>query len=155
MSPATLTPPRPAEHERPAGPPSATVAAGDRSAAVGSNRIDRAIVLDPEAVDAARDAVARYLGALGLAVNSRPAAAAATACLDAALAEVGPQAGPVPLTAAALRYAALGACRWLGGLSDRGPTPPRHAAVAARLTDGRTPAVPAERRRPMTPQRFV
>ncbi|MFH5804520.1 hypothetical protein [Alienimonas sp. DA493] len=109
---------------------------------------------DPAALDAARDAVARYLGELGLAVNSRPARTAIAACLDAAFGEVGPAASPAELSRVALRHAALGMSRWLTELSDRGPTPPRHASLAARLSRGGILAVPAVRRREMTPQRF-
>ena len=160
MSPATLTPARPAgrtaEHERPAGPPLAGVAPGEPThltRAADAVTFDGELV-DPLAVEAARDAVARYLGELGLAVNSRPAAAAIAACLDGALHDAGPQADAAALRHAAVRHAVLGVPRWLAALGDRGPVPPRHALVAARLGAGRTPAVPAHQRRAMTPQRF-
>ncbi len=98
--------------------------------------------------------MARYLGEVGLPVNSRSAGAATAACLDAAFGEVGPHATPAALSRVALRHAALGVSRWLTELNDRGPTPPPHAALAARLSAGRTAAVPVVRRRTMTPQRF-
>ncbi|QDT14340.1 hypothetical protein [Alienimonas californiensis] len=109
---------------------------------------------DPVALQAARDAVARYLGELGLAVNSRPAQTAIAACLDGAFGEVGPSVSPAELSRIALRNAALGMSRWLTELSDRGPTPPRHARLAARLSRGGVLAVPAVRRHEMIPQQF-
>ena len=159
MPPATLTPTRPTaggyEHERPAGPPPAGVAAGAAFSPFAADpaTFDGAFV-DETALEAARDAVARYLGELGLAMNSRPARTAINACLDAAFGDVGPDVGAAELSRVALRHAALGMPRWLLELSDRGPTPPRHAALAARLSAGRAAAVPALRHRAMTPQRF-
>ena len=146
MPPTTLTPPRPAATfdrtpERSSVPPPAPDAYADS-------------LVDPRALDAARDAVARYFGELGLPVNSRPAATATAACLDAAYGEVGPSAGSAELTRVALRHAALGMSRWLAELAGRVPTPPPHAALAARLSGGSVRAVPALRRGVMTPQRF-
>lgn len=147
MPPATLTTP---DRHRTASPPHAAVAGAETTA---PHPYDGAVA-DPAAVHAARDAVARYLGDLGLAVNSRPARTATAACLDAAFGEVGPQASPAELARVALRHAALGMSRWLNDLSDRGPTPPRFASLAAKLSAGRATAVPEDRPRKMTPQRF-
>lgn len=156
MPPAALTPARPAGHaaelDRPPGPLT-NGPASPPAESQAPHPFDGSLA-DPVALEDARDAVTRYLGELGLAVNSRPARTATAACLDAAFGEVGPDAGPLELSRAALRHAALGMSRWLTDLSDRGPTPPRHASLAARLSAGSAAAVPADRPRAMTPQRF-
>ncbi|NNJ26695.1 hypothetical protein [Alienimonas chondri] len=152
MPPATMN--ATAEHERTAGPPQAIAASGDASALFLTPANFEGAFADPAAVEAARDAVARYLGELGLPVNSRATRTATAACLDAAFGDVGPQATPAQLSRIALRHAALGMSRWLAELPGRVPTPPRHAALAARLSVGGTRAVPVVRHRTMTPQRF-
>ena len=151
--PAQLMFPRTADHERPTAPPPAREPAGD------ANRSRRAIpagtLVDAAAVDAARDAVARYLEDLGLPLNSRPLNVAVAACLDAALGDVGPDADRPALVRSSLRHAALGIDRWLGELIGRVPAPPPHAALAARVLTGDRRAVPAERARAMRPQHFA
>ena len=155
MSPATLTP-HAAAHERPPGPsPAPPVREGGEFTAVRNRSIPAGTLVDAAAVDAARDAVARYLGELGLPLNSRPAISAVAASLDAALAEVGPDADRPSLVRASLRSAALGMDRWLAEIVGRVPTPPVVAHTAARLHCGHRSAVPAERLRPMRPQRFA
>ena len=152
-APAGFTP----EAERPTAPPPAREPAGvaDRPPAPARRSIPAGTLVDAAAVDAARDAVARYLEDLGLPLNSRPLNVAVAACLDAALADVGPDADRPTLVRSSLRHAALGMDRWLADLADRVPAPPPHAALAARLLSGLRPAVPAERVRAMRPQRFA
>ena len=161
MPAQTLTAARAAaEFERPTAPPPAREPAGaprpaSPAAAPARPAIPAGTLVDPVAVDAARDAVARYLEDLGLPLNSRPLNVAVAACLDAALADVGPDADRPTLVRSSLRHAALGMDRWLADLADRVPAPPPHAALAARLLSGLRPAVPAERVRAMRPQRFA
>ena len=154
MPPATLIP-RPAAHERRTGESPAHLAPHHPAAARGAVTWD-GVLVDPAAVAAARDAVARYLGEVGLPVNGRAVAAAVRECLDAALEEVGPDAAPPVLAAAALTHAALGVGDWHAAVADAAVPVARHAALAARFAgdDGPARAVPAERPRPMTPQRF-
>ena len=156
MPPATLIP-RPAAHERRTGESPAHLAPHHPAAARGAVTWD-GVLVDPAAVAAARDAVARYLGEVGLPVNGRAVAAAVAACLDAALGEVGADAEARTLARTAVRHAALGAGDWLAAVADvpTGVAVPPHAAVAAasRVGSGDLPAVPAARPRPMAPQRF-
>ena len=149
-----------AEHERPTAPPPACEPAGvsaplPTSHAARRRAIPAGTLVDAAAVDAARDAVARYLEDLGLPLNSRPLNVAVAACLDAALGDVGPDADRPALVRSSLRHAAHGIDRWLGDLVGRVPTPPPHAALAARVLVGHRLAVPAERVRTMRPQRFA
>ena len=162
MSPATLTA-LPAAHERPTPPPPAATPAGDGAArslrapaAPGGpvRSIPAGTLVDAAAVDAARDAVARYLEELGLPLNSRSLGVAVAACLDAALGEVGPDADRPTLVRSSLRQAAFGTDRWLAEIAGRVPAPPVVAHAAARLLMGVRFAVPAERHRAMRPQRF-
>ena len=145
-----------AEYERPTAPPPAREPAGDAADAAPprGSVIPAGTLVDAAAVDAARDAVARYLEDLGLPLNSRPLAVAVAACLDAALGEIGPDADRPTLVRSSLRQAALGMDRWLTDLHGRVPAPPARAALAARVHVGTHAAVPAERVRTMRPQRF-
>ena len=146
-----------AAHERPTAPPPAREPAGVSAPLPAARRrvIPAGTLVDAAAVDAARDAVARYLEDLGLPLNSRPLNVAVAACLDAALGDVGPDADRPALVCSSLRHAAHGIDRWLGELVGRVPTPPPHAALAARVLTGDRRAVPAERVRAMRPQRFA
>ena len=139
-----------AEHERPTAPPPAREPAGVPAPlpAVRRRAIPAGTLVDAAAVDAARDAVARYLEELGLPLNSRSLNVAVAACLDAALGDVGPDADRPALVHGSLRHAAHGIDRWLGDLVGRVPAPPPHRRRPRRPRVGRAPPRGPRRTRP-------